>query len=307
MAPLLKDGSATLEQALDLARRRDFGRARQKFIDASEKFRKEGDILLVNVAKAYADLLSPEVLGGNPGALFALAGFLRATLGTTELRPGPRGIAASDLATQLELTARDTNLMSALQSGPGAGAPLSQALQQLANDYVRLGGEVLFLPELSFQRSTTASARVPVLMALSFETLGQATEASDPLSAADHFQAAQQYWNQAGDEARAQAAGVRVGHLSIQAKCWICGREGRGHGVQFVSLPIDQDVMGLKGTDTSPLPSIDASSRNVYVCKGCLSALRGLADRIAIQRASEAEMRLLSRIQAIEAALATSR
>lgn len=299
MAPLFKDGSATMEQALDFARRREFDRARLKFMDASIKFSKEGSILWVNVAKAYADLLSPEVLAGQPQAMLTLASFLRSGLGATELRHGPRGILASDLATQLELTARDANLWAAFQSG-AADEHLARAFQQLANDYGQLGTQVLFLPELAQQQARSANLRVPILMALSFETLGKAVQATDPLAAADHYQTAQQYWTQAGEDVRAQEAANRVGHLSIQAKCWFCGREGRGHGIQFVSLPINQDVMGLKGTDASPLPSLDPSGRNVYVCKGCLSALQGLADKIAVERAGEVEERLNTKIEAVQ-------
>jgi hypothetical protein len=130
--------------------------------------------------------------------------------------------------------------------------------------------------------------------------LGGSLQATNPLAAAEHFQTAQQYWIQAGNESRAQSVGAQVGQLALQAKCWFCGREGTGHGIQFVSLPIDQDVSGLKGTEGSPLPSLDASSRNVYVCKGCYSAAWGLADRIASQRASEVEARLLAEIRAME-------
>jgi hypothetical protein len=300
MAPLFKDGAATQEQALDLARRREFDRAREKFLDASTKFSKEGSILYVNLARAYAELFSLGIRNGDPTSLMALSTFLRSTLGNTELRPGPRGISAADLATQLELTARDTSIMQAVQAGAGEPRAVAQELQGLASAYQQLGNQVLYLPELFAQRAVSADSRVPPLMALSYETLGASIQSADPLAAAEHFQTAQQYWAQAGDESRAQTAATHVGSLQLQAKCWYCGREGSGHGIQFVSLPIDQDVTGLKATETSPLPSLDRSGRNVYVCKGCYSAARGLADRLALQRAAEAEARLLAEIRALE-------
>jgi hypothetical protein len=300
MAPLFKDGSATLEQGLDFARRREFDRAREKFLDASRKFSKEGSILYVSLANAYAELFSIGVRNSNPDSLMSLSALLRSGLGTTELRPGPRGISAADLATQLELTARDNALMAALQSGAGNPEGLAQALQALAGDYRQLGNQVLYLPELFDQRSIPADSKFPVLMALSFETLGTSLQGSNPLGAAEHFQTAQQYWTQASDDNRAQTAANRVANLALQAKCWFCGREGTGHGIQFVSLPIDQNVDGLKGAETSPLPSVDRSGRNVFVCKGCYSAAWGLADRIAVQRSGEVEARLLAKIRAME-------
>jgi len=300
MAPLVKDGPATLEQGLDLARRREFDRASEKFMDASRKLLKEGSVLESNRARAYAELFSQGVRGANPAVLVGLGAFLRSALGDDELKPGPRSIRAVDLATQLELTARDTNLMIALQTGAATGEGLAKAMQGLASDYGQLGDGMLFLPELFEQRTIPAASRVPILMALSFETLGTSVQGTDPLAAAEHFQTAQQYWVQAGDDNRSQAASAKVGHLALQAKCWVCGREGTGHGIQFVSLPIDQGVEGLKGGDSSPLPSLDRSGRLVYVCKGCYSAVYGLADRLAIQRSAETERRLLAEIRAME-------
>jgi len=300
MAPIFKDGSTTLDQGLDFARRGDFDRAREKFLDAARKLSKEGSILNVTLANAYAELFSIGVRNSNPDSLMALSTLLRSGLGTTELRPGPRGISAADLASQLEVTAHDVNVTAAVRSNIGSAEGLASALQQVANEYSQLGNQVLFLPELFSQQSIPANSRFPVLMALSFETLGTSLQGSNPLGAAEHFQTAQQYWAQAGDENRAQTNANHVASLALQAKCWFCGREGIGHGIQFVSLPIDNNVDGLKGSEASPLPSVDHSGRNVYVCKVCYSAAWGLADRIAVQRSGEAEARLLAEIRAVE-------
>lgn len=300
MAPLLKDGSATFEQGLDLARRREFDRAADRFNSASAKLSKEGNLGAANLARAYASLMLLGTRRNDPGALLALSALLRSTLGSTELRPGPRAISAEELAVQLDLGARDLSLVGAAMSGAGQPQVLAQELQTVANEYQRLGSQALFLPELFEQRTVMADSRSPYLMALSYETLGHAVQGSDPLGAAEHFQIARQYWVQAGDEARAHQSALRVGDLSIRARCWFCGREGSGHGIQFTSLPIDIEVTGLKGLEGSPLPSLDASGRNVYACKGCASSLRLLADRMAIARALEVEQRLMAQIQALE-------
>jgi hypothetical protein len=247
-----------------------------------------------------ADLLSFGVRNGQPAALTATSSFLRSNFGAGEIRLGPRAISASDLATQMELTAREANLMIAIQFSSESPEAIASGLQALANDYRSLGNQVLYLPELFSQQAISTEPRVPVLMALSYETLGKGLEGRDPLSAAEHFQTAQQFWAQAGDDARAHAAATRVGNLAFQAKCWFCGREGTGHGIQFVSLPISESVAGLKESAQSPLPSVDGSGRMVFACKGCFSAAQGLADRIAIQRVSEAEARLQAQIQVLE-------
>src|SRR5208282_6371208 len=178
MPPIFKDGSATLDQGLDLARRREFDRAREKFLDASRKFSKEGSILYVSLANAYADLFSIGVRNSNPNSLLSLSALLRSGLGSTELRPGPRGISAADLAAQLEVTAHDANVMSAVQAGAGSGEALASALQQVANEYSQLGNQPLYLPELFNRQTIPANSRFPVLMALSFETLGMSLQDS---------------------------------------------------------------------------------------------------------------------------------
>lgn len=307
MAPLFKSGSDVMDQALDLARRRDYARARQKFEEAAEKLAKEGSILNVDLARAYGELMRYPSQGGDPAYLSRLAQYLRASLGTTELRPGPRGIRASDLAAQLELAAGESQALAQVQGGGGDRAALAQSLQNLANGYRALGSQVLFLPELFHQQAIPADSRFPALMAISFETLGGSLQATDPMAAAEHFQTAQQYWAQAGDQARSEASARQVESLAFRARCWFCGREGVGHGIQFVSLPIDQDVTGLKGIDSSPLPAVDGSGRRVFACKGCSSALRLMADAIAAQRAYEVELRLNARIQALEQQLQSNR
>lgn len=307
MAPLFKSGSEVMDQGLDLARRRDYARARQKFEDAAAKLSKEGSVLNVDLARAYAELMLYPSRGNDPAYLTGLANYLRGSLGTTELRPGPRGISAPDLALQLELAAGESQALALVQSGTGNPTATAQSLQNLANGYRALGPQVLFLPELFNQQAVPADSKFPALMAISFETLGNSLQTTDPLAAAEHFQTAQQYWAQAGDQARSEASARLVESLALRARCWFCGREGVGHGIQFVSLPIDQEVTGLKGIDSSPLPAVDGSGRRVFACKGCNSALRLLADAIAMQRAYEVEVRLNARIQALEQQLASVR
>lgn len=304
---LFKSGPELFEQALDLSRRREFSRAKEKFHDASKKLASEGNVAAANLASAYAYLMGVALVPTDARGLAQLATFLRTYLGETELRPGPRGILASDLASQLDIEATELTLEAALRAGGGDPRGLSQMMQALANQYRSLAGAVLFVPEFTRQTAIDGGTRAPIWMALSFEVLGGAVQAADPLAAAEHFQTAHHYWVQAGQLSRAQGAMDTVNRLALRAKCWYCGREGTGHGIQFVMMPTDQDVRGLKGGDGSPLPSNDPPGRNLFVCKGCNSAMRLAADQLAFQRAREVEARLLPRILALEAALRAQR
>jgi hypothetical protein len=301
MAPLLKSGTDLLEQGLDLARRREFDRAREKFADAGAKLAKEGRPLESNLARAYAELMMYPAQGRNPTYLANLAAFLQRSVGGADLRPGPRSIPALELAGQLNAAATEAQLIAQVGSGGGDRAALATALQGVAMTYRQMGGQILFLPDLFDHQVIAAGSKFSALMAVSFEVLGQSERASNPLAAAEHFQTARQYWAQAGDAARAEAAAAESQHLGLRARCWFCGREGIGHGVQFVSMPIDQDVSRLKGEETSPLPSLDGSGRQLFACQGCSSAVRLLADALAAQRSREVEARLLVQIRALEA------
>ncbi|MGA8302214.1 MAG: hypothetical protein WA691_05950 [Thermoplasmata archaeon] len=298
--PIIKDGAATLEQGLDLARRGDHSRASEKFIDATRKFSREGNLLYANVATAYTNLLSSAVRNSDPSSLMALFSLLQNIPGTIELKLGARGTSSSELANELQLTARYASLTAMARSQSGNPESLAQGLQSLADEYRQLGNKVLYLPELLEHRAIPADFQAPILMALSFEVLGKSLEGTDPMTAAEHFQTAQQYWAQAGYDDNAQSAAIKSGNLALKAKCWVCGREGTGHGVQFVSLTVDKEATGLNLHGTSPLPSMDRSGRYVYVCKGCYSAIGDLADRIAVQRVSQVEDRLMREMRAME-------
>ncbi|HUI38013.1 MAG TPA: hypothetical protein VLY85_00105 [Thermoplasmata archaeon] len=300
--PLFKTGDQLFSQGRDLVLRKEFEPASVKFLDAARKLEKSGDLPAASLAEIYAQLVRLRPGAVSPQAVAVVVGRLR-QVGPVPIHVGARPIGSIELAGQLGLMARELQLDLDAASGRIDLATRAKELQQLASDYRTLGDAVLFLPELFLQRTQRASEKVPVLAALSEEALGEAYQRTDPLTAAEHFQAAQNWWRQAGNEARALASAERVNQLSFRARCWFCGREGSGQGIQFVSLPIDQSVHGLQGIESSPLPSIDGTGRYVYACKGCFSAFRLLADQVAIFRASEVERRLMVQIQNLQARL----
>lgn len=303
MAPLFKDGAQLMRQGRDLALRGDFASAAARFTSASERFRKKGEAQDASIAAAYARLLAARPGTVPTASLRQLAQLLR-SLGPVTLQPGPRGIAAEDLARELELTALERELQ-ASTGPPGAdGGSRAIAYQQLATAYREFGDRVLYLPELFEQRAVSAPSRVPIFSALAEETMGEQLRMQDPLQAAEHFQAAHHWWRQASDAARADSAAAQVSSLSLRVKCWFCGREGIGHGVQFVSMGIDFDPANLRKDDGSAIPSVAPDGSHIYACKGCGSAVRILADRIATEHVAAAEARLTARIESLRAQVA---
>jgi hypothetical protein len=298
MAPLIKDGSGLQEQALSLVARGDFNGAQEKFLAASRKFAKEGRVRDASKAQAYAQLMVARPGMASPQMLSGLSSYL-SSLGDEPMLLGARPTTARTLAAQLGLEAREAQLDGRAGSIPIPPQQRYDAQRELALSYQQLGDEVLILPELFTRVPQTGSAKGHVLSALAEEGLAGALVGSDPLNAAEHFQSASQWWRLAGDEGRAAEAARKTGSLSVRASCWICGRQGSGHGVQFVSIPIAPESAALRESESSPLPSRDPTGRSAYVCKGCTSMISDVADQIASARDQALEARVMAQIAAL--------
>lgn len=306
MPSLFKDGPQLLNQGIDQARRRYFVQAGSTFADAARKFQKSGDAAGASTALAYSQLMfcSPGAATGTN--LRSLAELLD-SLGPLPLQPGARAIHANQLARQLRVQAFELDLKVAADSRSISHSELASNYQALAQKYGELGDEPLFLEELFEGRSVPGSSRVAVYSALAEESLGASIEATNPTEAAQHYQSAHLWWQQAGESARAGRVSTQVALLSTRARCWFCGREGAGLGVQLVNLPVDVPVQGLVQPQPGPLPSVDASGRQLYACAGCYSSVKLLADSIALQRDAELATRMQAQIDDLKRQVASIR
>jgi hypothetical protein len=302
MAPLIKDGSGLFEQGLSLVARSDFDGAQQKFLAASRKLAKDGMTREASKAQVYAQLMAARPGRSHPQMLAGLSSYL-GTLGEEPMMVGARTTTARALSIQLGLEAREAELDGRAGSTPLSPQHRYEAQRELASRYQQLGDEVLILPELFTRVSQTGSVRGQFLNAVAEEWFAGSLMAGDPLSAAEHYQSASQWWRLAGDEGRATEAARRTGALSVRASCWICGRQGSGHGIQFVSIPIASESAALKEGDASPLPSRDPTGHSAYVCKGCSSMISTVADQIATARDHALEAKLMAEIAAVKSRL----
>ena len=299
MPSLFKSGSDLMSQGQDYVRRGQLDKATLAFEAAAAKCSKSGDRVNAHTAHTYSLFLRLGPGPSPPAALRQAATALR-TLESSHFTPGGRTVSAASLANQLELEATDIEVESGFARGTVRPEDRAQTLRFLSEEYRKIGEEVVYRREFFGQGVVQASRLVPCFAARAEESLAMGLMASNPMAAAEHFQAAQQWWIQSGDPGRAQAAAQRVEQLAFRARCWYCGREGSGYGVQFVSMPVDAEISGLKLDGPAPLPSMDGSGRFLFVCKGCNSAMRLLSDSIAREHAEEVERHLLSRIEMIE-------
>jgi hypothetical protein len=305
MPPLFKDGPQLLERGVDLARRRNFVDAASVFADAARKFQKAGDHQGTALAQAYGQLMHSRPSASNALHLRSLADLLD-RLGPAALQPGARPIEAARLAQQVRLAAAELELQAAESRGSLSPSDLAAHYQSLAQSFMELGEEPLYLEELFEGRSVSGTSRVALFSARAEEAIGRSLQQSDPAEAAQHFQSATLWWQQAGEVDRAGAASVQVARLSTRARCWFCGREGAGLGIQLATLPIDVPLSGLVA-NTGPLPSVEISGRHVYTCSACHSAIRMLADSIAVRHVHDLELRVHAQIEDVRRQLAAHR
>ena len=288
--PLFKTPDDLLQEGNDRLLRGDFPGAQRSFQSASDGFSKKG----MGPAAQYARALSV-VMGlssPNPSAAdYQAVVEALLPLGELPIKLGPRTIAASQLRHEADLLREERSVLASAPSTPEAHQAAGARLQALSLAYREMGNQVLHLPEL-FQRGTVAaSSKAPVLAALAEEELGEASVAQDPKRAAEHNQNARNWWLQVGEAARAQAATERVQRYGRAVKCWFCGREVAGEGINFRSLP--SDVTGFPASqEAGALAECDPQGGVVYACRPCGSAVERLADEKAQARAKEIEVRV---------------
>lgn len=275
--------------------RGEFLQAVERFQEAARKYGKVGNVPAATVAIAYVSLSRLGVSGRNAAGLQAAAAAV-APLGGMPLKLGPRDWPASSLAREAQLLAEEETLTAQTPPDPGGHAVLAKNLQALSMAFRQLGNSVLVIPETFWHASESAAVKVPSLAALAEEEMGESLISTDPKRAAEHNQNARNWWMQAGRPDRAQSAELRGSRYGRAVRCWFCGREVTGEGVQFVPLPSDMGAWNSVGSG-SALPSVDAPANAVYACRGCQSTIDKVADGRATQRANEVKVALEAQIE----------
>jgi hypothetical protein len=292
--PLLKTADDLMELGHDRVLRGDFRTAQDRYADAARKYSKDGNMPAATLASAYADLAR---LGQNPApGDYRTAANSLAQLGGLPMKLGPRQIPASVLAREAGLLAEDKETLSIRPATPAEHDALAKRFQALSMGYRQLGNQTLILPEIFQRESTSTTMKAPFFAALAEEEMGESLIGQDPKRAAEHNQNARNWWMQAGNTERAQAAAARVNQYGHSVKCWFCGREVTGEGIQFVALPGEMGPWS-SSSQGSGLASADLTRGSVYACKGCASTVDKVADERALQRSKEVEDRLNAKIE----------
>ncbi len=291
--PLFKSPEDLMQEANDRLLRGDFVAAQRAFMSAAEGFAKRGQSGPGGpgqFAQAYAVLMGLST--PNPGAQdYQRVVESLAALGPAALKLGPRTVPAQEVRHEAELAREEQDILASAPGTPEAHQQVGTRLQALSLAYRQLGNQVLVLPELFRRGAVPASSKAPVLAALAEEELGEAEVSRNPKRAAEHNQNARNWWLQVGESTRAEAASLRVQRYGRAVKCWFCGREVAGEGINF--RPLSSDVVGFPvASEPSALPDRDDSRSVVFACRPCASSVERLADERAKAATKEIEERV---------------
>jgi hypothetical protein len=294
--PLFKSSDQLLSAGTDLLLRRDIVGAWKRFLDAREKFAKEGNTAAAQLAAAYATVVK---LGVPPVSVTDYAAAMGAlgALGATDMRLGVRDVSASSLSTEVRAEADNIDLSAMRPTTPEMHAEMARRYQALSLSYRQLGDANLVLPEMFRGQTIRASSRAPQMAALAEQHMGEAVVNRNPKEAASHYQNARNWWLQAGNADNAQFAAGTVSKYGRSVRCWFCGDEVAGEGVQFNGIPTDLSTYVPDPNSESSLPRHEPTTGTVFACRPCGTAIDNIADFRAKQRAGEVEMRLQAQIE----------
>ncbi len=296
---LIKTAQEILEQGHDAVLRGDFASAADKFRSASQKFSKQGDMSMSQLASGYASIVRVSQRPSDSGLYYNAADTIR-PLGNTPLKLGPREVTASYLAEELQLLGNEIDAVGLIPDQPERWAVRASSLQDLANRFrSNTAGDPLVMPELLQKQQILAETKAMQLQALSEEALAESLISRDPKAAAEHYQTARLWWAQAGRQDMAESAASRVSSYGKAVKCWFCGREVTGERIHFLTMPSDLTELVSRSSGDGALPSCVPSLREVYACKGCHSAVFKMADSRALQRTNELEVRVNAELSEI--------
>ena len=301
---LFKSGDDLYEDSKELIRRGDFAKARDYLVKSIEKEGGIDDVAAVQVA-----LIDMKDRLTNTDAYKKLLKALSELKSARTFEFGLETIDADRLETEASLMLRKIQLLSSRDIG---GKAKSDELQALARDFQsKVGSNSLILNTL-FKNDATVTGNTEFynLMAVSYETLSDATMFDDPQQAAEYQQIAAGYRQQNGQSIEANMRKVR--EFSKTCTCWLCGRVASGQGINFFSAPAEAPA-SLKDSSTAAASSRE-DGEHIYICRACYTAVSKRADEIskgyyddAMRQMAAMEARLQAEIASLQSQIAFAR
>ena len=297
-----KDGDDLYDEATELLKRGEYGKARDIFQKSIDKDGGTDDVAAVMVA--LIDLKDRQ----TEGSAYKRVSDALSKTDATEIVFGLTTISCSELSTECGLMKRKMELLSTSDK-----KAKSDGLQKLAVEIQSaIGDRNLIVPMLFRNDSTmTGTTEFLNLMAISYETLSEDIVWTDTQKAAEYEQIAAGYRQQNGQPPDANMERIRC--FSTTCRCWMCGRVATGEGIHFFSAP-SEVTTSLDNGEDSPVKSRPEGGAHIYICRACYTAVSKRSDEIsrryyneAIAELRRAEVRLQAEIAALQSQISMIR
>ena len=293
---LFKDGDELFEEAQDLIKQKEYGKAVKTLNKALEKDSKHADEIRL--------MLSFISIGDNMNASTYYLSFAeqlrKSSSGTFDF--GLTSFDTVKLATECEclaacLVARgmDTSSNQALIE---KGEALIKAAQQMQ---ASVGNEILKINEHFNNTAMSGMKMALALTAEGYEAMSAGLFWDDPKAAAEKQQMAYNFRRQLGETGDHNQELIR--QYTRSCKCWICGRETMGEGLHFYRMSSDISPQQIDSSDRS----LDDEADSIYVCRACYTAISRRSDDIsrgyydsAINELRESEARIYDQMAYLE-------
>ena len=296
---LFKTGNEMFDTGHSQIKQGEFSKAISTFEKANQKLQKQGDGQTAQVAYVLAQVLKTHINSNNPGAYTSAVDALN-TLGNQELKFGVRNANSTDIAKECTLKTEELNAIQiptynikdfesiSFKEGSKKSEMVStlerraQQLKEVGMKYqTSIGNNVLILPEMFNKQKITGIQKAMELIAEAHENLGEAVVWSDPKKAAEYYQTAANYRNQAGEQNIADNNRDKVTQYKQAVKCWFCGREIYGKQIHYFEMPSHITDFQRNSKEDSPLPTKHTSEDIIFACRACHEAISLKADEIA--------------------------
>lgn len=299
---LFKNGDQLFDEGVDLVKRNDYQRAREKFSDTLEK---EGSENKKALARLYLALIDTGSNRENIGYYKSISALLaQHNYGTFEF--GLSKVPADELQVECELAVIELEATKFNGDYMEKGQKMLAAAQRYQAD---IGDRPLHFEEMyKGNTNATGSREALILQAMAYETMGRGAVHDDPKQGAEYMQMAYNLRRMIGDSGEDDLKAMKA--YARSGKCWLCGRPISGEGIHFIAVPSPVEGAFRKADEGKMIKSCSEDSKSIYMCMPCYNAISNRADQISqkyydqsIQQMRAMEARLEAEIQSVRSSI----
>jgi hypothetical protein len=279
---------------------REYSKAHDSFLKASEKYNKIGNFQEEYLCKSLSLLMTIQSDLKNPDRYIrSKASLERVTV--PKIKFGLKKIQVSELIDECSLIGEELTLLEKLSKGQYEDVfSITEELRTVAHGFQQtIGNRALYIPELFENRHITGIERSYFLYAISEELLAAHIVWTDPKKSVEHYQMASHWRNLLGEKEQELTNNQKIQDFSQGVRCWFCGREIYGKNIHYLPMKTQISEYQLKNEKNELLRSINNDHQTVFACRVCYFAITNRIDEIALDYHNKA----ISEIHRVESEL----